>query len=223
MRKGDETRQRIIAAAAPIFNQRGYSGCSIQALMEATGLEKGGIYRHFANKEEVALEAFKHALALNVKVRTDHIKEISGAIEKLRRAVQFFIDEPSVVPGGCPLMNAAIDADDGNPELRKLALKGIQQWRARISTIVKTGIDDGDICEEIKPERVANMLIATLEGALMISRLERNKDALRDAQASLELLFADISRAKTTLRLRTPGSLRRPVKSILRADHQAAL
>ena len=45
--KGQETRQRILAEAAAIFNQRGYEGCSIQAIMEATGLEKGGIYRHF--------------------------------------------------------------------------------------------------------------------------------------------------------------------------------
>jgi len=45
--KGQETRQRIIAEAAAIFNQRGYEGCSIQAIMDATGLEKGGIYRHF--------------------------------------------------------------------------------------------------------------------------------------------------------------------------------
>ena len=48
MRKGEATRQRIIAEAAPIFNQRGFVGCSLADLMEATGREKGGIFRHFA-------------------------------------------------------------------------------------------------------------------------------------------------------------------------------
>ena len=56
MRKGELTRQRIIAQAAPIFNQRGFAGCSMQDLMEATGLEKGGLYRHFSGKEELAAE-----------------------------------------------------------------------------------------------------------------------------------------------------------------------
>ena len=42
MNKGEMTRQRIIEEAAPIFNQRGYAGCSMQDVMEATGLEKGG-------------------------------------------------------------------------------------------------------------------------------------------------------------------------------------
>ena len=50
MNKGEMTRQRIIEESAPIFNQRGYAGCSMQDVMEATGLEKGGIYRHFESK-----------------------------------------------------------------------------------------------------------------------------------------------------------------------------
>jgi AcrR family transcriptional regulator len=189
MRKGEATRQRIIAEAAPIFNQRGYAGCSMQDLMAATGLEKGGIYRHFTNKEELAAEAFQFALAQSVKLRTGHLEAIPGAVDKLRRVVAAFIEEPSAVAGGCPLMNTAIEADDGNPVLRQLALKGIQDWRARLVKIVEAGIEAGEMREDIEAKRVANTIIATLEGALMISRLERNKGALRDAQATLDAML----------------------------------
>jgi TetR/AcrR family transcriptional regulator, transcriptional repressor for nem operon len=195
MRKGETTRQRIIAEAAPIFNKRGYAGCSMQDLMDATGLEKGGIYRHFANKEELAAEAFRFALAQTVKVRTDHLKDIPGAADKLRRVVQLFVETPSPVAGGCPLMNTAIDADDGNPELRQLALKGIQAWRARLSAILETGLKTGEIRQETNPRQIANFIISTLEGALMISRLERTKRALRDAQATLETVIRDIQQS----------------------------
>ena len=61
MPKGKETRARIIAEAASLFNQRGFEGGSLSQLMEATGLEKGGIYRHFSSKEELAAEAFDYA------------------------------------------------------------------------------------------------------------------------------------------------------------------
>ena len=44
------SRQRIVAEAATLFNQRGFEGGSMADLMEATGLEKGGIYRHFSTK-----------------------------------------------------------------------------------------------------------------------------------------------------------------------------
>ena len=206
MRKGEATRQRIIAEAAPIFNQRGYAGCSMHDLMEATGLEKGGLYRHFANKEELAAEAFRFALAQTVKVRTDHLEDIPGAADKLRWVVQLFVETPSAVAGGCPLMNTAIDADDGNPELRQLALKGIQAWRARLSKIIVDGLEAGDIREETSPRRIANAIISTLEGALMISRLERTKSALQDAQVTLETVIRDISTVGTDLKHR--GKLR---------------
>ena len=58
MRKGEQTRQEIIRKAAPIFNQKGYDGAALSDLMRATGLEKGGIYRHFESKEELAGDAF---------------------------------------------------------------------------------------------------------------------------------------------------------------------
>ena len=54
MRKGEQTRQEIIRKAAPIFNQKGYEGAALSDLMRATGLEKGGIYRHLESKEELA-------------------------------------------------------------------------------------------------------------------------------------------------------------------------
>jgi len=193
MRKGEATRQRIIEEAAPIFNRQGFAGCSMQDLMQATGLEKGGIYRHFANKEELAAEAFRYALARTVKVRTDHLADIPNAVEKLRRVVKLFVETPSPTPGGCPLMNTAIEADDGNPMLRELALNGIRDWKARLADIVEAGVKNGEILEGTEPRRIANTLIATLEGALMISRLEGNKTALQDADATLQVVLDGIS------------------------------
>jgi TetR/AcrR family transcriptional regulator, transcriptional repressor for nem operon len=202
MRKGEVTRQRIIAKAAPIFNQRGYAGASMQDLMDATGLEKGGIYRHFVSKEALAVEAFQFALAQSIKVRTSHLDEIPSALDKLRRVVDLFVKEPSAVAGGCPLMNTAIDADDGNVVLRNLALKGIQDWRARLCRIVEAGLHAGEIRKGTEPSRVANSIIAALEGALMMSRLDGTKDALRDAQATLELLLTEIATPPNRNRVR---------------------
>lgn len=193
MRKGEATRQRIIAKSAPLFNQRGFYGCSMQDLMHATGLEKGGLYRHFPNKEDLAAEAFRFALAQNVKVRTQHLDDIPNAIDKLKKVVELFVETPSAIPGGCPLMNTAIDADDGNETLRDLARKGIQDWRGRLSRIVETGIKAGEIHSTTEPRQIANTLIATLEGALMISRLENSRRALRDAQATLDSILTSIA------------------------------
>ena len=83
MSKGELTRQRIIEEAAPIFNQRGFAGCSMQDVLDATGLEKGGVYRHFASKEELAAEAFQYAWTRVSKARREGQDAIPGAVEKL--------------------------------------------------------------------------------------------------------------------------------------------
>jgi TetR/AcrR family transcriptional repressor of nem operon len=70
MTKGEQTRRRIVEAAAPIFNKRGYEAASLSELMAATGLKKGGIYRHFSSKEEPAAEVFDYTWEAAWKVRT---------------------------------------------------------------------------------------------------------------------------------------------------------
>jgi TetR/AcrR family transcriptional regulator, transcriptional repressor for nem operon len=192
MRKGELTRQRIVAAAAPIFNQRGFAGCSMQDVMEVTGLEKGGLYRHFASKEELAAEAFKFAVGRAVRTRTGNLGHIEGSIEKLRYAVKQFVDAPTPMQGGCPLMNTAIDSDDGNAVLRELASKAFADWKLRLAKIVEAGVKCGEIRKGTEPRRIANSMIATLEGALMISRLEGTKKALQDAATTLEEMLDGI-------------------------------
>src|ERR1700684_941474 len=103
MNKGEQTRQRIVAAAAPLFNERGFAGCSMQDVMEATGLEKGGLYRHFSSKEELAVEAFRYSLKQATRTRTDGLDHIQGVIPKLEFLIHRFGSTPPPVPGGCPL------------------------------------------------------------------------------------------------------------------------
>jgi len=193
MKKGESTRQRILEQAAPLFNQRGFEGCSMQDVLEATGLEKGGVYRHFASKEELAAEVFRYAWARAAKARREGVDEVEGAVEKLRYLVRRFADTTGPIAGGCPLMNTAIDTDDGNPVLRELAHAGIKDWKKLLGAIVEKGIKAGEIRRGVEPRRIANSMIAALEGALMISRLEGNRTAVRDAAATLESMLDEIA------------------------------
>jgi AcrR family transcriptional regulator len=186
MKKGEATRERIVAAAAPIFNQHGFEGTSMQALMTAARLEKGGLYRHFSSKEQLAAEAFHFALGQVRKVRVGDLDAIPGALAKLRYVVERFVETPSPIPGGCPLMNTAIDTDDGNPVLRDLATQAFRRWRNGLARIAAEGIAAGEIRSDVDPRRVANVIISTLEGSLMLSRIDQNRTPLSDARATLE-------------------------------------
>jgi AcrR family transcriptional regulator len=193
MSKGEQTRQAIIEKAAPLFNQRGFEGCSMADIMEATGLEKGGVYRHFSSKEELAAAVFHYAMETAMDARSIADQPELDAISKLRLMVERFVTVPSPLPGGCPLLNAAIDTDDGNPVLRTLVQDALAKWKARIRRVVQQGIAEGQINRSVDPQRIANLIISTLEGALMITRLEGNRRALRDAQASLDLHLSTLA------------------------------
>jgi TetR/AcrR family transcriptional repressor of nem operon len=189
MGKGAKTRQRIIEQAAPLFNQGGMAGCSMQDILHATGLQKGGLYRHFSSKEELAAECLKYSLAVVFRARSGNADHIPNAIDKLRYLVDRFVSTPSPLKGGCPLMNAAVDSDDGDPQLRRLSLQGLRAWKSRLLQIVKEGIERGEVARGTDPVRVVNTVIAILEGSLLISRIERTSSAMQDARVHLDALF----------------------------------
>lgn len=197
MSKGDLTRQRIIAQAAPIFNQRGYEGCSIQAIMEATGLEKGGIYRHFESKEELAAEAFDYAWNFASSKRRIHLEEIPDHADRIKQHIANFVTRTGL-PGGCPLLNTAVDADNGNPVLRERVRKALRNWQSMLRTILQDGIEASTICADIDVAAVANHIIGGLEGAMLISRIERNDVALCQTLKHLDAYIdSDVRKPRT--------------------------
>jgi TetR/AcrR family transcriptional regulator, transcriptional repressor for nem operon len=198
MSKGDQTRERIIAKAAALFNQRGLEGTSMADLMEATRLEKGGIYRHFPSKEAVAAEAFDYAWGAAFQERVRDLDSIPGSIDRLKHLIANFVERRSSVPGGCPLLNTAIEADDGNPVLRERARRALREWRNLLVSIINEGIRCQEISIGVDPNSLATLIVASLEGALMISRLERNRDALLAAQSYLDNYLDGEGRARRT-------------------------
>lgn len=177
--KGAATRQEIIRQAAPIFNRRGFAGAALSDLMSATGLEKGGIYRHFKSKQQLAAEAFDYAWDVAFRLRTENTDQIPNSVDRLQQLVRNFRERrEGLVPGGCPLLNTAIDADNGNFLLRRRAKRALDGWLGRLRKTVEQGKRAGEILAYVDPGEVAATIVSTLEGSLMVSRLQRTEQAI---------------------------------------------
>jgi TetR/AcrR family transcriptional regulator, transcriptional repressor for nem operon len=187
--KGDDTRHMILRRAAELFNRQGYFGASLSDIMEATGLEKGGIYNHFGSKEDLALEAFDYAVGLVRDEFADAVRGKRDAIERLKGIVGVFRRMPQgwPVPGGCPVMNTAVEADDAHPLLRQRAQQTMDEWRGFIRQTTERGIEKGQIRPEVDPEVLATLLISTLEGAVMMSKLYGDSTYITSAADHLDL------------------------------------
>lgn len=186
MRKGEQTRREIIRRAAPIFNQKGYDGAALSDLMRATGLEKGGIYRHFDSKQELAGEAFDHAWKLAMDARFEGTQKIPNTVDRLKQIVRNFRDRTGIVPGGCPLLNTAVDSDDGNPKLRVKAQQALSSWLHRLEAIVEEGKRRREVRSAVDSAELAMLIVSMLEGSNMIRRLQKKDGPLDLACHHLE-------------------------------------
>src|SRR5260370_3409515 len=173
MGKGDRTREKIIEQAAELFNCQGYFGASMSDIMRVTGLNKGGIYNHFESKEKLAVESFDYAIDLVGRRMSLATENATNAADKLLAIISVIgnLGEDKPLPGGCPLLNTAVENDDANPVLRERARLAMTRWRNRIRRITREGIRTGEINSSVDGDVLATILIAPLDGAVLMATL----------------------------------------------------
>lgn len=180
MSKSARTREHILDRTAELFNRKGYSGTSLADLTAATGLTKGALYGNFRNKEEIAEKAFAYAVEL---VRDRARKQLSGkgtCRERLLGLLEFYagyvLDPP--VPGGCPLLNTAVEADDHHKFMRKAVKKELNNVVAYIQRLLDQGIATGEFRNIPDTRALAFVMFCSVEGAIMFSRIERSTEPM---------------------------------------------
>ena len=194
VRNPDETKERILRKSGVLFNTHGYKATSISDITTATGYTKGAIYRHFRSKAALEKETLFHLSHVMFEKMRTRIKSGETAGDKLRAIFRYFesyISNPEV-KGGCPLMNAAIEADDANPTLRKEAVRILDILRDSVITILNNGIRYKQIRRETDAEYYATVIIASLEGAIMMSKLRGDNSDIRRVIRHLEAQLENI-------------------------------
>jgi AcrR family transcriptional regulator len=181
MRNPEATKETILRESGILFNTQGYKATSISDITGATGLTKGAIYRHFTSKDALEIETLVHLSdIMNEKIR-QRVKTEKTAGDKLRAVLHFFESYISNPPleGGCPLLNAAVEADDAHPELKKAALDILNGLRTSLISILEKGIYYKQLKKSIDRDLFATLIIAGLEGAIMMSKLSGNDNDIK--------------------------------------------
>ncbi|ASZ11736.1 TetR/AcrR family transcriptional regulator [Chitinophaga pendula] len=186
MKKGARTKQFIVSQAAPLFNMRGAAGTSVQDIMEATQLAKGGLYGNFDTKEEILLASFEHMMG----VIGERLREVlgsagGGAGAQLYALVEFYrayaLDP--VIAGGCPILNFGVEADDMIPALRERLAQQVLYYQGRIQEMADEGVRTGEFRKGWDTRRFAVRMFALIEGGILVARICQDKaqmDVLMD-------------------------------------------
>lgn len=176
MRNSELTKNRIIRVSASLFNTQGYKATSISDITKATGLTKGAIYRHFADKEDLEEITFSFMAERMISEFGAVIKEKKTAPEKLMAIAGFFrqyVFKP-VIEGGCPILNSGVETDDTRPELNRKVRALLDSLQSSVEHILKKGIQYGQIKKDIEIEKFASLFIAALEGGVLLSKIRQN-------------------------------------------------
>ena len=175
--KAERTRQHIIEQTAPLFNKKGFDGTSLQDMMRVTHLTKGALYGNFSDKEEIADAAFRYSVKKvksMVRARLDEVATYRGQLSALLDFYANYIFNPPV-DGGCPLLNYAIEADDHRTTMRRVVAKELNATIDFIESLIEKGIKTGEFKAGTDARKLAYIFFCSVEGALMFSRVERDR------------------------------------------------
>jgi TetR/AcrR family transcriptional regulator, transcriptional repressor for nem operon len=195
MTKSERTRRYIIESTAPVFNMRGFDGTTLAALQEATGLTKGSLYGNFEDKEEIAREAFNHSMRLVRETFNERIRNKQTAKEKLVAVFECFgeyVFNPPV-PGGCPLLNNAIEADDHHTSMKDAVAEEITSVINFIARLLLQGVRSREFRQDVRTKELAYLFFSSLEGALMISRVSSSDAAMKAVVKNCRSILDQIS------------------------------
>jgi AcrR family transcriptional regulator len=181
MGKGQATKEHIIRQSAGLFNTKGYSGTSLSEIIERSNVRKGGIYNHFENKDEIALAAFDYSFAQLKKLLAEALVSRTDPADKMLAICDAYIllAEQDACEGGCPILNTAVENDDGHPLLKQKAQLAMKELMTALEKIIREGIEQRQFRSELDVEAACSVVIALVEGGVMLSKLYNDNKYIR--------------------------------------------
>ena len=186
--KGEMSREKILETASELFKTKGFTATTITDLVDATGMQKGSLYFHFSGKEALTREVLdktsddlkeflRRALSgPDPGARIDHY--FTSTLEK-HLATGFV--------GGCIIGNTALEMTDLHQEFARAIDRIFDEWISRVATTVAEAQKAGQIRDDLGSETLARQIIATIEGGIMMSRLKKDDQPLRECLDALRV------------------------------------
>lgn len=159
--KGVETHRRILEAAAELFLDRGYAGTSLNDIIQASGLTKGGFYFHFISKMQVALEALD-------LIRAGMRADIMAAAGSHRRAV----DQIAAMVRAAATKHDAISSSAlgrlcidiaAEPDVPERT-RPFDEWFVITAQLFRQAQAEGDMDLSVDPQAAAHFAVTSFVG-----------------------------------------------------------
>jgi AcrR family transcriptional regulator len=200
--RSETTRQQIVESTAELFNKKGVSGTSVSDLEKATGMTRGSIYGNFKNKDAVALAVFDYNWDLKRKLLSAGANRCPLYKDKLLAHV--LLHYPSAktpfTPGGCPLQNTAIEADDTNDLFRSKAAAALLSWTKDLTDLIENGVRTKEFKADTDIMGTALHIVSVIEGAALFARSTKDMKLVNRLLDTAKKVIDEISAPTPTAR-----------------------
>jgi TetR/AcrR family transcriptional regulator, transcriptional repressor for nem operon len=188
-RKGTQTRQKIVAAAAGLILEQGVAGTTLDDVRAEAGVSSSQIYHYFAGKEALVRAVVDYrAQTLVGQTHEPMLAAIEG-IDGLRawRDTIDSLTQAAGCQGGCPLGSLGSDLAELDHAARHDVAAGFSRWEAAIRACLHGLRDRGQLAPAADPDQLATAILAALEGGLLLAQIERNT---RPLAAALDVMIS---------------------------------
>mgnify|MGYP000072066575 CR=1 FL=1 len=186
-----DTRERLIDAARRLALRKGFDRTSISELIAEAGVQRGSLYHYFPGKDDLGLAVLERdrvgfmTLLDSTLSRpgspANVLKGFFNAALKMHRETGFV--------GGCLWGNTALEMSDTNPAYAKLVGEVFQAWLSKVEAVIARGQDEGEFRTDVAPGDLARLVVAGIEGGIMMSRLTKSPRPLKTCLDSLHALL----------------------------------
>ena len=176
MRK-PSNRDKILTEGLKVVHQRGFGGASVRDIVQAAGVPQGSFTNHFASKEAFGLEILDLYFVGTSAVLENTLR--NDALAPLAR-LKNFIDANKDRLGnegmenGCLYGNMSGEAVDHSEPIRDRLEQIFTQVRKALSYCLHAAMTAGELPETIDPDSVAECILGGLQGAMLLSKVQRS-------------------------------------------------
>jgi TetR/AcrR family transcriptional regulator, transcriptional repressor for nem operon len=185
-------REKILTNGLQVVLERGYVGASVRDIVEAAGVPQGSFSNHFDSKEAFSLEVLDLYFANSRLVIDETLR--NDALSPLKR-LRAFIDVNITTirrhdaKNGCLVCNFAAEASDHSEVLRGRVSAIFTEMREAVAYCLKAAVKAGELPTSLKSSEVADFIITGLQGAWLVSKVERD---LAFAENFKKILFSTV-------------------------------
>jgi AcrR family transcriptional regulator len=195
--RGDETRLRIIRAAADLFHKQGVRATSPDQIIEVSGTGKGQFYHYFKNKEGLVHEVLQsHLDAIrNGTARLNYDVESWQDLEQWFRA-QIALQRNVKMTRGCPFGTIGNEITDNDELIRQDLSLIFEVIRNKLASFFIKEKAKGRLVEEANADSMADFCIAMIQGVMLMGRVRRDS---QPSEAIIQETLAHLKRYSATL------------------------